>query len=858
MKRRLKKALPLICFFALVVVTVVGVILYNRGGRYYNFHYLWPSASNVQTTPLQIIDRADVAGMVAVYETAHLVLYVDIEGSGSFAVYDKRNAFVWHSNPLFAGDDALALAHEQNIMQSVLGFHYFNETRIPLTYWSHRDSAAFDQVVFLSIPGGVRMELTLGTTDLGIRGVPTTIYSDRLEERIMVHLDADDRIALRRHFSRLRQMPGFLRLNPSAINAPASRNEIIRMFAIAGYTLEDLIYDNELAGIETDISLDVFRMFIDFTLDGDTMTVNIPLSEINPEREENLLRGLELMRYFGAGGIDEEGYIFVPSGSGALIEFNNGKTAHEAFTGRVYGLDPMGARVVAQQTNPIRMPVFGIARDGAAVLANVINGSALTTIHADVSGRLSSFNTAWFNFNLRESDTITVNLLDENSNMRILQQQIYEGDITVQYIFLAGDDADVNGMASAYRRHLIDTNVLSPLTVAGDIPFYLSILGAVERREFIVGVPYNATVVMTTYNQAADIIERLNTSGISNIQMQWMGWFNRGANHDLATNVNPLRRLGSTAERDNLIALLEQGGGGFYPAVRFQSIRRDSRGLNTTREVAQDMQGFVGVFTTFSRELLSMRTTMFRSDVYLIIHPAVLPYHIDAFIPAFRRTGLGSIALEDLGDMVSQSLHRRNPIDRESARLIAAEQIRRMYDEMGPMMVVGGNDYSLFSASHLLDVPTQADRFLILDHSVPFMQMVLRGYVEYTGPAINAFDVIDNDLIFLHMLASGTAPHFLWTHEPMETMSFTQYMQLYSTHYEVWIEDAITMYRAFNEVFAGMRTAPITRFEIHGPNVSMTEFGGSLRVYVNTGLLPATIGDVTVAPMDFYVVRTGA
>jgi len=854
MKRRLIKALPLLCFFVLVAVIILGFNFYVRGGRFYDFTYLWPHAAHGEARPLQALDRNDIDGMVAAYETEYLVLYIDHE-YGGIGVYDKRNSFVWHSNPLFNKEDDAALPPEQIIMRSVLGFHYFNENRTPVSYWSYRDSASLEQVEFLSIPGGVRMEMTLGTTSLGIRGVPTIIHEDRLEELVFAYLDEDDRIALRRHFSRIRQMPGHFRINEGAVRSPVARNEIVRMFEASAYTFEDLLYDNENAGIETDISLDVFTMFMDFTIVGDTLTVNIPVSEIEAQRDINLTRGLDLMRYFGAGGASEDGYIFVPSGSGALIEFNNGKTTHEAFVGRVYGFDPLTTRIVSQQSDPVRLPVFGIARDGAAMLANIVNGSALATVNADVSGRLSSYNTAWFNFDLRVSDTVTINVLEEDSSMNVLQQEQYMGDITVQYIFLAGEDACVNGMSTAYRRHLIDTGVLSPLEVNGDAPFYLTMLGAVERREFVLGVPYNAVVTMTTYDQAASIVESLNSRGVNNIQMQWLGWFNRGANHDLATSISPIRRLGSATDRVNLEAALEHGGGGFYPSVRFQSIRHDSRRLNSTREVAQDLQGFIGGFTSFHREVLSLRFTMFRSDVYYIIHPAVLPYHVDAFISAFGRTGHGTISLEDLGDMLSQSIHRRNPVDRESARLIAEEQIRRMYTEFGPMMISGGNDYSLFAASHVVDIPTRADMFLILDHSVPFMQMVLRGYVEYTGGAINSQDAFNDDTIFLNMLRTGTAPHFLWTYEPMETMSFTQYQQLYSTHYAVWMDMAHDMHRTFNEVFYGMRSAPITRFVLIAPSVTLTEFGGQLRVYVNTGTTPFTYGDISIEPMSFSTVR---
>lgn len=48
---------------------------------------------------------------------------------------------------------------------------------------------------------------------------------------------------------------------------------------------------------------------------------------------------IDLLEYFGAAGPEEEGYMFVPDGSGALIMFNNGKVNAPAYIGYVYGED---------------------------------------------------------------------------------------------------------------------------------------------------------------------------------------------------------------------------------------------------------------------------------------------------------------------------------------------------------------------------------------------------------------------------------------------------------------------------------------------------------------------------------------
>jgi len=565
------------------------------------------------------------------------------------------------------------------------------------------------------------------------------------------------------------------------------------------------------------------------------------------------------MRYFGAGSTEDEGYMFVPSGSGALIEFNNGKANHERFTGSVYGVEPLGRRMISQMIYDINLPVFGIKNNDAAFLAIIENGSALANINADVAGRISSFNSAWFNFILRETDTAFMRGADES--MTVIQQNAYEGDISVRYVFLTDDDAGYTGMARTYQNYLIEKNILTPLVPEDNSPFYLSFLGAIEKQEFFLGTPYYATVPMTTYSQASDIIEQLNNNDVNSIQAQWIGWFNRGANHDAADKIRPARNIGNRNDKNTLMQLLNDGGGELYPAVRFQALRWDSRRVSMSRNVSQDILGYSGIFTSFNRQTLSIMRTMYRSDVYTLIHPRVVPFHVDDFISGYNSIGYYALALEDMGSLLTQSMYHNNSVDRESSKLIAQEQIQKLYDEFGPMMISAGNDYSFFAARHIIDLPTTTDRYLIIDHSIPFVQMVLHGYIDHSGTPINTREIFEFDYTLLTSLSTGSAPHFLWTYQPTTNLAYTQYDVLYSTQYGSWFDDAVELYRNYNDVFKNLRTVPITDHVILRPGtpgsigqsaVTMTQFG-TTRIYVNFSDTEFISDDVTIPPMDFVI-----
>ena len=94
-------------------------------------------------------------------------------------------------------------------------------------------------------------------------------------------------------------------------------------FASACYTYEEYSTDKELAGEQGTSEKPVFNVNVVYRLEGDSLIVEVPLNEV--EYKDNYpIYYLNVLPYFGAGGLEDEGYMLVPEGGGALINFNNG------------------------------------------------------------------------------------------------------------------------------------------------------------------------------------------------------------------------------------------------------------------------------------------------------------------------------------------------------------------------------------------------------------------------------------------------------------------------------------------------------------------------------------------------------
>jgi hypothetical protein len=224
--------------------------------------------------------------------------------------------------------------------------------------------------------------------------------------------------------------------------------------------------------------------------------------------------------------------------------------------------------------------------------------------------------------------------------------------------------------------------------------------------------------------------------------------------------------------------------------------------------------------------------------------------------------GLPGLALADMGDIVSESSHRRNTVDREHSRLIAESQLGVLNNAFENLVVFGGNDYSLGHAAHLVDVPTETDRFFTIDYEVPFFPMVVHGFVEFAGMPANVRENFDPVGVLLNSMTTGASPRYMLTAQPTRHAQFSPHERFYSTHYLNWMDMAIAHYNEFNNVYRNLRAERIVDFEIlsgrsedimTSSQVTVTVFSNGTRIYVNNTRDTFEHNGVIIPPQWFVV-----
>ena len=586
------------------------------------------------------------------------------------------------------------------------------------------------------------------------------------------------------------------------------------------------------------------------------VSVTVPIEEI--EHTEGMqLSQIELLKFFGAGSTEDEGYLVVPSGSGGIINFNNGKTREDTYTQAIYDTDLSTTSTTrTQAVEAARLPVYGINKGNNGLLAEVVQGDTVATVVADVSGKTNSYNYVYSRFKLRDTDKLQMDgLSGAESDMRVVENEMFDENIVIKYHFLA-NEGSYTAMANKYQDILIEQGVLTPLQEVANTPFYLDLIGGLEKEEFVVGVPYQGLAEMTTYKQAIELVDMLTSAGVSNIQLRYIGWFNGGINHDVATHIKPLSSLGSKADREALMNVVANTGGNFYPDVALQFTKQGSKNYNVSTEAARRLDGWDVTTENLDREILQY-SAQYNAGKFSVVSANALPSIVGDFIKSYNKLGMDSVSLRDMGNTLNSDKRKKYPINREESKEIIKEQLGILNETYSNIMLAGGNAYALGFADHLIDVPSTGNKYYIIDEIIPFYETVIHGYVDYTGVASNMTEGYDKDTQLLRMLEFGLAPHYLWSYGDSSLTNYSAYEDYYSTNYEQWFDDAVESYTVVNGIYQDQRTAKIVDHIIHEHNVRETVYDTGVSIIVNYNNQAVNVNGVTVEAKG-YVVKGAA
>jgi len=568
------------------------------------------------------------------------------------------------------------------------------------------------------------------------------------------------------------------------------------------------------------------------SLEDDGVSVEIPFESIQQADPTFKLGIVYVYPFFGYTRYDNvPGYMFIPDGSGSLIRFSDSTKAKNMFYGRYYGSDlgmitnlPYDPAI--NRPFKLSVPVFGMVHGYKqnGFIAVVEDGASYGELHVHPAGIITNFNFLYNTFIYNESYFQATNRA--GAGVTTIQRQINQFNVKMHYRFITGDDSDYVGMAKSYQEYLLDRNELKKIEEQNDnMGIKLEFLGGEKENVLF----WNRSIPMTTIDQMDQILNSLN---VRNVDVVFYGWQPLGASTMPPNRFKLENSLGTKEALKSLVDEVKTEDGSFYLYLDPLAALVDERGYSPRYDLSMAItnSNIVGYHRNQINYYFNISAT---TNLYKSLSEDV-----------FTELGAG-LALDHIGSTLYSDFKGGNVINRED---MIANYRNMLAENPGETAFYLPNDYLYRFMHAYYDMPISSSGYLYTTDTVPFLEIVLAGYIPYYGTALNFSSNLRLDL--LRHADFGVYPAFFLTQEQTANILNTPSVWIYTSSIAQWQEDIEQSYRWLNSLLAPTKGERIVARDVLIPGIVSTTYSNGKRIVVNYTESPYELDGVKIESMD--------
>lgn len=479
---------------------------------------------------------------------------------------------------------------------------------------------------------------------------------------------------------------------------------------------------------------------------------------------------------------------------------------------------------IEQQEGSLISEIATESRDRGYV-AIIEEGESLAELETYHAGSLSQYHTVKNYFNPKPKDSYKLAdsiSVTNTSTWTVVTDRKYTGNITIRYMLLT--DKEVGeakktentaytyyeptwfGMAEAYRDYLVKNGTLTLLKDSGkleeNIPLYLEVFGALETTQTIATIPVDVMTPLTTFDNILDIYKSLSGSGVKNINFKMTGFANGGMTSTVPSSLKWEKNVGG---KSGFLKLIEEATKinqsddqniGLFPDFDFAYIQSNT--LFDSTNLKKDAVKTIDNRYSSKRQYSATKQT-YVSFYQLAISPSRFSKFYEKLLANYDQYGLKSFSVASLGSALNSDFDEDDPYNREDSKSFTIQAFEDMQGAGYSLMTDSANAYTWGYVDHILNVDLDSSRYIKSSASVPFVGVVLHGYVQFAGSPFN--EEGDTDYAMLRAIENGAGLYFILsyqnTNELKENSMFNRY---YSVRYDIWEEDIVSYYKQLNDL----------------------------------------------------------
>ncbi|MBM7559075.1 DUF5696 domain-containing protein [Marinitoga litoralis] len=580
-----------------------------------------------------------------------------------------------------------------------------------------------------------------------------------------------------------------------------------------------------------------FKFNIYLYLKSDHIEFYLPQDSIVEEKDYKL-GSVYIMPFLGAVNEDEiPGYLFLPDGAGALIRFSKEKNYSNWFEKRVYGKD-YGIENLAYANNLnvnrpndflkeepiIHVPVYGIVHgiNQNAFFGVINSGAEYSSIVAYPSGALSGYNWAAVKFIYRQKYLQPTSR--SGNGVQIAQKDRNKFDANISLYFLTDENANYVGMAKKYRELIFKTKIKKD--IKENIPLALEVvLNDIEKK------------LLGFSNLKVSSLEFLNSLSELNIDNKYIlidGWQKGGAHgNKIKQNKVYDEILDYTKNNKNIFFV-----NNVTKVNDLQINKRQEAGINLSQyPIYEDRD---------NKQLWYYRT--YYTNIKLANK------YLSEKFELLNKNGINNFAIKYFGNKLYGNLHVDEKIFRDEAKNLIINTIEKYSNNN--IFFYSPNDYLWKYTKGFLDIPMNNSQYIYETDTVPFLQIVLSGYIEYFTPYMNVgfFSRLD----VLKTIDFGAYPSFIITEIDNYLLRNTVLADYPSTKYDDWKDTIINIYNEINSALSPFIGYSLINRTVLADGVVKNTYNNGKSIIINYTSKDYAYNNVLISAESWKIINEGA
>lgn len=585
---------------------------------------------------------------------------------------------------------------------------------------------------------------------------------------------------------------------------------------------------------------------VNVTLTNDGFVVEIPKNDIAEKSNIYKVAGFYVYPFLGYTKLgNEQGYMFIPDGSGALIYLKDNKGQYkQPYSQMVYGNDigiddlhvPFLFNGMNPRNNPekILAPVFGMVHTDSKIgyLGIIESGDSEAMIEAYPSGAITPYNWISTRFIYRQF----YNQLTSKSSGAIVvrQKNLNNFNIKVRYEFVTGDEANYVGLAKKFRQYLLNNKII--IKKNNDFKIRLDFLGADKEN----GLLFKRLVPMTTTNDISKIIDSLRKDGVSKILSVYKGWQSGGIYGGLPSyGFNVENKLGGEKGLQILIDKMKNEGLELY-------LYQDELRLNPDENKSET---FYSV-KKLNEQVYEEHTYGKVYDIFNYLVPKRTLYIMEHNRNLYKENKINDIMIGGISNVLFSYFDNGNEYDRTKTENIYNGILSSYSKQFNVLLDESIMPYWKYTEA-IANVPVESSHYIFEEEDIPFFAIALKGIVPMYSEYINFQP--DQKEFFLKLVEQGVFPSFYITYEDSSKLINTNSSNIYSSKFDLYRETIDDYYKKLLAINDKIKNAVIDDY-IRTNGVTEVKYSNGVNIYINYNDKAVTIDGFTISGNSYKVV----